>query len=73
MPNAFGGRAGFDVDGSHAFPQGVLTAITLVGCVADDGGARTCAGCEVGLLLCSVVITAMSGAGSAPKLLKQKP
>lgn len=60
VPSAFGGRAGFDVDTSHIFPQGVLTAITLLGGVAGDGRAST--GCKAGLTLCS-------GAGSDPKLL----
>ena len=31
IPNAFGGRAGFDMNASHVFPQGVLAAITVVG------------------------------------------
>ena len=49
--SAFGGKAGFDVDASHIFPQGVLAAVTLVRGVAGDGGARACAGCEAGLPL----------------------
>ena len=49
-------RAGFDVDDSHIFPQGRLTAVTLVGDVAGDGEARVCVGCEVGLALCSMAI-----------------
>ena len=36
VPSAFGGRAGFDMDASHLFPQGVLAAITLLG----GGGKR---------------------------------
>ena len=39
-PNAFGKRAGFDVDTSHVFPQGVLAAITFVVDVAGDRGAK---------------------------------
>jgi hypothetical protein len=31
MPHAFGERAGFSVDISHIFAQGMLAAITLVG------------------------------------------
>ena len=58
LPSAFGGRAGFDVDTSCIFPQGVLTTVTLVGGVAGDGGARACARCEAGLPLCSVAVTA---------------
>ena len=37
---------------SHAFPQGLLGAITLVGGGAGDEGARTRAKCEHGLPLC---------------------
>lgn len=29
VPSAFAGRAGFDVDASPVFPQGVLVSITL--------------------------------------------
>ena len=50
VPNAFGGKAGLDVDASHVFPQGVLPAVTFVGDGAGDGGARACTGCEAGLL-----------------------
>ena len=70
VPTAFGGRAGFDVDASHVFPQGVLAAVTLVGDGAGGGGARDGAVCEAGRPLCSVVVTAL---GSAPKLLEWKP
>ena len=40
VPRAFDGRAGFDVDANHIFPQGVLAAISLVEVRAGDGGAR---------------------------------
>ena len=40
VPNAFGGRARFDVDTSHVFPQDVLAVITLVPCVAGDREAK---------------------------------
>ena len=36
VPNGFGGSAGTEVTTGHIFPQGVLTAITLVGDVAGD-------------------------------------
>ena len=65
MPNAFGGRAGI-VYACHIFPQGVLASMTLVVGVAADGEAKACTGCEVGLPLCSVAVTTLSGAGSAP-------
>ena len=38
--SAFSGRAGFNVDTSHNFPQGVLAAITLVGDGTANWGAR---------------------------------
>ena len=37
MCPVFGVRAGFDVDTSHVFPQGVLTTVTLAGGVAGVG------------------------------------
>ena len=49
VPNAFGGRAGFDMDESHVFPQSVLAAITWVESGPGDGGATAGAGCGVGL------------------------
>ena len=68
MPNAFGGKAGPDEFDSHFFPQDVLAEG-----MADSGGARASLECETGFPLCSVVITALSGAGSALRLLNQKP
>ena len=70
--HVFGGRAGF---ASHVFPQCVLAAITLVGGVAGDGGARAGARTPAGagLHLCSAAIISLSGLGSDPKLLEQKP
>ena len=63
----------FVVDTSHIFPQGVLVTISLVGRVAGVEGTRVCAGCEAELPLWSLAISALSRAGSAPKLLEQKP
>ena len=71
MPSAFGERTGFDMDESHIFPQGVLAAITLVVGESIDGGARAVTECEVGLRLCSVAITTLSGAGSIPSCLSR--
>ena len=71
MPS--GWRAGFDVDASHVFPQGIMATVTLVRGGAGDGGARAVAGCETRLLLCSVAVTGLSSVGSDPKLVKQKP
>ena len=39
VPSAFSGRAGFDMDANHIFPQGVLTATTLVEGGAGNGGS----------------------------------
>ena len=72
MSNAFGGRAGFDVDVSHVFPQGVLAALIFVVVRAGGGGARAGAGCEVGLPLCSTALTALLGVGFDPMLLELK-
>ena len=71
MPSASGGRAGFYVNSSHAFPQGVLAVVTLVGCGAGDGGAKARARCEAGLPLCSVAITTPWRVRSDPKLPEQ--
>lgn len=67
MPSAFGGRAGPDEFASHIFPQDVLAES-----MADYGGARAYLECEMGFPLCLVVITALSGAGSALRSLNQK-
>ena len=45
----FGVKAGFDVDTSHVFSQGVLTTVTLVGAVVGVGRVKAYAGCEAGL------------------------
>lgn len=73
LANAFDGTAGFDMDASHVFPQGVLAAVTSAGGGAGVGEARARARCEAGLLLCLVVVTTLAGVGSGPKLLGQKP
>ena len=72
-PVPFGGRAGYNRDASHVFPQGVLTAIILVGGGAGNGGVRAAARFKAIIPLCSVAISTLSGAGSDPKLLEQKP
>lgn len=73
MPSVFGVRAGFDVDANHIFPRGVLDTVALIECVAGMGGAREPpAGCEAGPL-CSVAAVALSGVGSAAKLLEWTP
>ena len=40
VPSGFGGRAVFDINTGHIFPQGVLAAITLVGGGTGVGWAR---------------------------------
>lgn len=59
MSSAFGEKAGFNVDVIHFFPQGVLSAITLVGRVTRDRVVRDGVWCEAGLLLCPVALTAL--------------
>ena len=61
------------VNTSHVIPQCGLAALTLVGGGAGDGWARARAGCEPGLLLCSVANITLLGAGAVLKLLDQKP
>ena len=51
----------------------MLAAVTLVGDGAGDGGASAGAGCKARLSPCLMDIVALSGLGSDPKLLKQKP
>lgn len=62
----------FDVNTSDIFPQGVLTAITLVG-GAKGAGARGRGRCELGLPFCSVAVTTLLGLGVGFMLLGQKP
>ena len=71
MPNAFHGRAGFEVKAIHSFPQGVKVDIILVGGGAGDGGARADIGCDLGLLFHSTAITTLSEVGSGPNMLEQ--
>lgn len=72
VPSAFCGRSGF-VDTNHIFAQCVLAAFSLIGGGAEDGGAGARAWNELGLPLCSVAVTALSGAGSDPKLWSRSP
>ena len=71
VPIALGWRARFDVDSSHIFPQGVLSAITLVGGGPGDGWAGTGAECEPGLPPCLLTISTLLGVVSDLKLLGQ--
>lgn len=67
--NVFGIRAGFDVDTSHIFPQGMLASITLTVDVVGVRRPEACTVCEVGLAFCSMVIATLLGVRPAPYLL----
>ena len=63
VPRGFAGRAGFDVNKSHIFLHGVLSAITLVRGGPEDVGARLFAnifshsvGCLFVLLMVSITV-----------------
>ena len=67
--NIFGAMSFYSMDAYHIFPQCVLTIIPLVGGVICVVVTRACTGYWLGPPLCSLVVTALSGAGSAPQLL----
>lgn len=73
VPSVCCGRAVFDVDTNTIFPQGALAVFALVRDRAGNAGARAGTRCEAGPSLCSVASVALSGVGSDPKLLEQKP
>ena len=73
VPSAFDGRAGFDMEASHVFPQGVLTAVTLVQGGTRDRGARVGARYEARLPLCSVAIITLQGQGLIPGCCSRSP
>ena len=52
VSNVFGVRAGFGMDTSHIFPQGVLVSVALIRGMVGVAVSGTCAGCEVGLHGC---------------------
>ena len=66
VPSHFGGRAGFDINTGHVFPQLALAAVTLVGGGTGEGGARAGARCEPGLHFCSLASTTLSVMGVCP-------
>ena len=72
VPSGFDVKAGFQVNISHIFPQGILAAVTLVGGKTEDDGTRARASCELMLPICLVAGTMLSQAGLGPKLLEQK-
>lgn len=68
----FGVRAVFGVGACYVFPQGVLAIVLLMGSMFGVGETRAYTGCWVEQPLCSVVVTALMGAGSAPQSLGVK-
>lgn len=69
VSSILGARAGLGKDTSQFFPQSLLDIILLIGGVVGIVISGAHAGCEMGLLLCSMAVTALSGSGSAPQLL----
>ena len=64
--NIFGVRAVLDVGACYVFPRGVLAIVLLMGSMFGVGETTAYTGCWVGQPLCSVVVTALLGVGSAP-------
>lgn len=62
----------FCMGSNHFFPQHVLATINVTE-GETLGGSQACTGCQVGLPLCSVAVTTLSGAGLPSQLLEQKP
>ena len=60
VSSVFGARAVFDVDPNLVFLQGALVTFNLIGGVVSIGGSKVFTGCQVGLPLCSVTVTALS-------------
>ena len=66
-------RDGFDMDTVTSFLRGYWQLSPGLRGGAGDGGDRAGVGWGMGLPLCSVAVTTLSGVGSDPKLLEQKP
>ena len=73
MPIVFDGIAGFDVNRSYVFHEGILAIITLIGSGVEDGASRARARQMVWHLLSSVLITCLSGVMLNPKVMELKP
>lgn len=69
VPNAFGGRAGLEVDASCVFPQDVQAATTLVEGGSRDGGQELEPAVKWDVP-CSVATIAGSGGKPDPSLLE---
>lgn len=65
----FSMRVVFSMDASHILPQCVLDVIPLIWGVIVAVVTRACTGCWVGSPFCSVVVTALLGAGLLPSCL----
>ena len=63
VPSGFDRRAGSEVHRSRILPQVAVASADLVEDRAGFREARARARCKLGLLLCSVAVTALSGAG----------
>lgn len=57
MSSGFGGRAGAEVNKRYIFPEGVLTATTLVGCGVGEGGVKSGVWCASGLFFAQWLTT----------------
>ena len=64
-PDTFVIRAVFSMVVCHIFPQCVLVIIPMMGVPIGVVVTKDCSGGWVGPPLCSVVVTALSGAGLA--------
>lgn len=73
MSSIFGGRAGLGKDSSQFFPQSLLDIILLIGGVVGIVISGAHAGCEMGLPLCSMAVTALSGQGLLPSCWVRSP
>ena len=67
VPSGSGGRARYEVSMGCIFPWGLLAVTARVGNRSGVEGARARTRCELGLLLCSMAITALSGVGLGPE------
>ena len=54
VSSGFDERAGAEVNRRYIFPEGVLTATTLVGCGVGERGVKSGVWCATGLFLCSM-------------------
>ena len=73
VSSGFGGKARFDMNTSHMFPQGVLASITIGGEGAGDSGPRAGSRCEEGLPLCSVTVTTLLGVSQVSSCWNRSP